>query len=123
MLGKTDDTGTTVRSTTIEDFLIVGTTQAGIYRFHTDICTKYKVKRLGRPTRYLGWKIRYGKNGTVQFTQTEMETVNVHNASMKNSNSKITPYAYGVGLNVPNGEETPRPELIKFYGTVVGDMR
>lgn len=118
-----DDTCATVSSITMDDLLIVGTTQARIDRLQTDICEKFKLKRIGRPTRYLGRKIRYGANGTVQLAQSKMETVTVHNSVLKNTYGKGTPYEDGVCLHGPNGKDTPRPGLIGVYGKVVGNMQ
>lgn len=79
---KSDAPVTTIISITIYDFLILVTTQASVESFYRDILNNYKVKILGLPTKYLGWKIRYVSNGTIHLSQPEIAAVTVPNSGL-----------------------------------------
>lgn len=51
---KTDSTVTKLIAITIYDIVILGTTPLVIDMFHSDIRSKYKLKRLDGSSRYLG---------------------------------------------------------------------
>lgn len=54
-------------SLAVGDLLVVGSTTALIYRLYNIILENFTTKRLGPPTTFLGWTIKYGNKGQNQL--------------------------------------------------------
>lgn len=49
----------TIIAITINDFLVCASSTKLIDELYHTLSKKYSVKRLGKPTKYLNWKIKY----------------------------------------------------------------
>ena len=86
---KHTSTESTLISTTIDDFPVLATHQNLVDELYRQLLTKYKIKGLGQPTRFLNWKITRTKNG-IHLTQPDavsaiLQQTNMHNCNATNS--------------------------------------
>lgn len=51
--------GSVIAAVAIDDFLVASENIEAMNEFYNKMSTKYNIKRLGRPTRYLGWHFHY----------------------------------------------------------------
>lgn len=72
-----------------------------ITEFHATLSAKYAVKRLGRPTEFLGWIVSYSANGRMSVIQPVLFYTTLCNAGMHNDNGRHTTYNYADDLNSP----------------------
>lgn len=61
--------GTVVAAIAVDDFLVAVEMPEAMDAFDKALRAKYKIKRLGRPQRYLGWHFHYQDDGSVELSQ------------------------------------------------------
>lgn len=64
--GKVTNMGRVVAYITVDDFLVVDSTQAPIDELYNMLNRKYTFKRLGKPTQFLGWKVTNADDGSIK---------------------------------------------------------
>lgn len=72
----------------------MGSKKAEIEVFHKHLAEKYKVKGLGRSTRYLEWAVTVTNDGRISLRQTDMADAMIEKSGMWNENGIPTPYIY-----------------------------
>eukprot|EP00178_Gracilaria_changii_P023027 TRINITY_DN68_c0_g1_i13.p1 TRINITY_DN68_c0_g1~~TRINITY_DN68_c0_g1_i13.p1 ORF type:complete len:1094 (-),score=78.92 TRINITY_DN68_c0_g1_i13:769-4050(-) len=120
---KESPTGNTLVSTTIDDFLILGQTQKHIDELYAQLLQKYKVKRLGKPTRFLGWTVTHLDNGDVHVAQPDAIDAILEQTNMQYSNPSQTPY--NALTHLDQHKDTPylTPEQATHYRQILGEIR
>eukprot|EP00737_Agarophyton_chilense_P001219 gb/GEZJ01001361.1/.p1 GENE.gb/GEZJ01001361.1/~~gb/GEZJ01001361.1/.p1 ORF type:complete len:266 (-),score=12.80 gb/GEZJ01001361.1/:823-1620(-) len=112
--------GTTLVSTTIDDFLVLASAQRHIDTLHHQLLTKYKTKRLGTPTRFLNWAITHGEDGTIHIAKPDAIGAILEQTQMSKYNPTATPYQ---GLHALDQQPPTKPlsthrrrEIQKYLG-------
>lgn len=123
LLYRNDSKGRILVAVTVDDFLVIATAQSLIDDFYDFLTRKYTVKRLGRPTLFLGWTIHTHDNGDVTISQPALVRTTIANADMSSANGKLTPYTYQNDLHAPCPDDTHMPHTIDKFRQIVGDMR
>ena len=85
----------------MDDFMPCATIKKLIDELYNTLAKKYTVKRMGRPTSYLNWKIQYNNKGIHISQPTHIDSV-VELMSQKGCNPRSTPYLNGISMD-------PRP--------------
>ena len=115
--------GTILASTTIDDFLVVATTQSLIDELYIQLSRKYLIKRLGAPSRFLNWTIKYHKNGSVHISQPDAIDAILEQTRMADCNSTKTPYTSLKHGEVNNTTEKLNAQRATRYRKILGDIR
>lgn len=116
------ESGPIVVAVTVDDLLGTAPNKAAMKEFHTKMAQKYNIKRLGRPSRYLGWHFHYTDNG-IELSQRLMIDKTLHDADMINDNGKHTPYPSVAEYHPPDENVTLLPGTAGKYKQLVGDLR
>lgn len=124
LLYKEHDDGThTLVALSSDDHIVTGTNQHNIDRYHHLLSSKYETKRLGRPTKYLGWHFTHFKNGNIGISQPLLIDKLVDSMGMTADTSSPTPYVSNMNLHPPLPDEPPAPISPKQYAEMVGYIR
>lgn len=78
--------------------------------FHQFMSTKYDIKRLGRPSRYLGWHFHYHGDGTIALIQRLLIDKTLTDERMLHINGKHTPYLTDEYYHPPDPDDTLQPD-------------
>ena len=106
----------------MDDFLTVATNTCLIDALYHTLSQKYTVKRIGRPTSYLNWKIQYDKGGIHISQPTHIDSV-VKLMAQQGCNTRSTPYLDGLSTDPPTESEDERTEISATYGKAVREIR
>lgn len=117
------DTGTAIEAMEVEELLVTATSKQTMDQFHHIMARKYKIKRLGRPTRFLGWYFNYGPDGTIALSQRLLVDNTLADADMVQINGKRTLYSKDEKYHAPSETEIMLPEKASQYKTIIGDLR
>lgn len=116
--------GGVIAAVAIDDFLVAAENHKEMNDFYDMMRTKYNIKRLGMPTRYLGWHFHYAANGSIALIQRLLVYKTLQEADMLNTHRKSTPYPAEIEYHAPNeDDQTTRPEILDQYRKLVGDVR
>lgn len=116
-------TGTVISMITVEDFLVTASTKEEMDYFHNEMKTKYNIKRLGRPTRYLGGHFHHHPDGRIALRKRLLIDKTLEEANMLQANGKSTPYPYGEEYHPPDGEDKKQPDTEHRYKQLAGNLR
>ena len=105
----------------MDDFLPIATDPTLIDDLYRVLKRKYKVKRMGKPTKYLNWTIRYTKEGTYrsQHTSTVWYPSSHKGSATENAHHTSTVYTW-TRPQTTRQVETTSPT---FVCKVVGEIR
>ena len=106
----------------MDDFLPIATSQTLIDDLYTILQKKYKVKRMGRPRKYLNWTKKYSKEG-IHLSQPEHIANVVSLLSQQECNAKSTPYLDGINMDPPEESEERCEDITVIYEKAVGEIR
>lgn len=84
----------------MDDFLATATQKEMNDDFYNVLSEKYKVKRLGQPTKYLNWSIQYTTNG-IHVSQKRHEQQVAKYLNMEEASPQTTTYLYGPSIDPP----------------------
>lgn len=84
-------TGIVIMAIAVDDFLVTALTTTAMDAFHNTMFTKYKIKRLGRPRRYLGMHFHYDTDGSIAISQRLNIDKTLNDVGMVVANGKHTP--------------------------------
>lgn len=119
----TVSTGTIIMAIAVDDFLATASSPKAMDKFHNIMSTRYKIKRLGRPRRYLGCHFHYKLNGTIALSQLVHIDKTLNDAGMLRANGKHTPYPNNTSYHPPTPQDIELPERQENYMQLVGDLR
>ena len=106
----------------MDDFLCIATNQTLIKALYRTLSQKYTVKRMGRPTAYLNWKIQHDDRG-IHISQPKHIHSVVELLAQKGCNRRSTPYLDGISTDPPSASEDERADISATYGKAVGEIR
>ena len=106
----------------MDDFLPIATKKSLIDELYTILQKKYTVKRMGRPTSYLNWKIRHTKMGIHISQPAHIDSV-VTLLAQAGCNKRSTPYLDGIKMDPHADEEEERTDITAIYGKAIGEIR
>lgn len=115
--------GDVIAAIAIDDFLVTAQNNRAMDEFYNVMKTRYNIKRLGRPRRYLGWHCHYKKDGSIALSQRLLIDQTLQHANMINANGKSTPFPSDMEYHAPNKEDTYVPETLYKCRQLVGDLR
>lgn len=107
----------------VDDFLAAASTPAAMDELYHFLSKKYRVKRLGRPTRYLGWYFHYDHNGDIGLSQKILVDKTLADAGMEQGNPKYKPYLDGVDYHATPDEDEDMSHTAPKFKQLVGDLR
>lgn len=84
--------GVVITAIAVEDFLAMVSTIEAINEFHNIMNTRYKIKILGQPKRYLCWPFHYTDYGSIALSQPIHFDKILNDAGMLQANGNHTPY-------------------------------
>lgn len=83
---------------------------------------KIQSEKLGRPSKYLNWTIRYAKKG-IKMSQPEHIDSVVTLLAQQECNARTTPYLDGILMDLPNENEEICSDIAVIYEKAVGEIR
>ena len=119
---KHTSTGSTLISTTIDDFLVLATHQKLVDELYRQLLTKYKIKRLGQPTRFLNSTITHTKNG-IHLSQPDAIEAILQQTNMHDCNATYSPYNNLTPLDQQTNTEHLKPSEATKYRQILGEIR
>ena len=119
---KFTPTGYIFVAMTIDDFLACATHQPLLDELHQTLCTKYSVKRLGFPSRYLNWHITQTPQG-VHIAQPHIIRSVVSKTNMTDAKPIERLYSDGIDLSPPGPDEPQDDTIRTTYREVIGELR
>ena len=122
LLTKHQDGYTILVGISMDDFLPIATTQSVIDELYDVLQKKYKVKRLGWPSKYLNWTLSYTKEG-IYMSQPEHIDSEVTLLSQQEYNNKSTLYLDGIHMDPSTESEAMRNYITAIYEKAVGKIR
>lgn len=117
------ETGVVIAAIAVHDFLATASTQEAMDEFYEFLNARYDVKRLGKPTRYLGWYFQYRKNGDIALSKQLLIDQTLAEAGMAGCNFKQTPYNEGMAYHAPAQEDEHKPETVTKFKKLIGELR
>ena len=110
---------------TIDDFLIMATRTALIDWLYKSLNVKYhkKVKRLGRPTHYLGWKITFEAPGSAHLSQPHYIDEAFRMMRLEDANGRDTPHVEGYHYHGPDTDDITILQQKAKYQETLGELR
>ena len=115
--------GTILVSTTIDDFLVSASNQTLIDDLYSELFTKYRIKRLGTPRRFLNWTIKLHEDGSVHMSPTDALDAIIQQTRMTDCNPTRTPYTSLTQNDTEHTYETLSPQRVTRYRQVPGEIR
>lgn len=76
----------------VDDFLAAAESLQAIDDAYSFLNARYRVKIIGRPTRYLSWYFHFLPEGGITLSQRLLEEKTLKEVGMSNANGKLTPY-------------------------------
>ena len=114
--------GSTLISTTIDDFLLLATDQTLIDELYEQLLTKYKIKRLEQPTRFFTWTITRTDNG-IHLSQPDSIDAILQQTTMHECNPTLTPYSTMKPLDQKQSTMPLTPSEATRYRQILGEIR
>ena len=119
---KHTPTGNTLISTTIDDFLVLATHQNLVDELYHLLLQKYKIKRLGKPTRFLNWTLTRTKEG-LHLSQPDAVDAILQQTNMHDSNPTLSPYNNVKPLDHQQPTEPLSAREATRYRQILGEIR
>lgn len=107
----------------IEDFLVTAQAPKAMDEFYNVTKANYGIKRLGRPSRYLGWHCHYHDDVSMALNQRLEVDKTLDHSNMIGCNGKHTPFRSNKDYHEPTSEATALPDTIPLDRKLVGDLR
>lgn len=124
MMHKTHEDGSfTLVALSSDDHIITGSTQAKIDSYHELLSSRYETKRLGFPSRYLGWTLTKFENGSTGISQPLLVDKLVEAMDMTNEKPASTPYISHQQLHSPEDGEPSASLSSTRFAEMVGYLR
>lgn len=101
LLYRINGEGTKIVSVTMDDVLVLGSTQIVIEQFYQDLSDKCTVKLLGKPTDFLDWTITHGIYGWITPRQPTPHMNTIATADFEGFQGHHTHYDYIDDLRPP----------------------
>lgn len=112
--------GTIIMAVAVDDFLVTASTPESMNKFEDINKAKYKIKRLGKPKRYLSWHIHYNEYGDKALSQRILIDKTLNDAILIIVNRKGTPYPVNTQYHPPKCSEQEIPESKQQYMKIIG---
>ena len=108
----------------IDDFLVAANHWKLIHELFNALKQKYNIKRLGFPTKYLGWTITRAINGDIRITQPEYVSTVLDTLGLAGANPRSTPCNHGQDVGPPTPADTLMDDdHAEKYRKAVGELR
>lgn len=107
--------GTVLLAVTVDDFRVITSTNALIDQLYSECASKYRVKRLGSPSHFIGWELSYPPDGSTVITQPALFHATISNANMEGLNGRYTQYTYSGDLGPPRKDDNLFPSTESHY--------
>lgn len=115
--------GTVVVAVTVDDFLATASTMEAMNEFYKIMTSKYNIKRLGTPKRYLGWHFHHGPAGSIAISKRLLIDETLQDGNRVNANGKHSQYPTDIDYHAPTEADTNLPDTTFKYKQIVGDLR
>ena len=115
--------GTILASTTIDNFLVTASNQTLIDDLYSELLTKYRIKRLGTPKRFLNWTIKHHEDDSVHISQTDAIDAILQQTRMIDCNPTRTPYTSRTQNDTEHTYEKLSSLRFPRYRQVPGEIR
>lgn len=113
LLHKSHDDGThTLVALSSDDHIVTATNQRNLDAYYNLLSQTYETKRLGRPSKYLGWNFSYSSNGSIGISQPLLVAKLIDTMGMDGVKPSSTPYIWNESLYSPL---TPTPQMSLQY--------
>lgn len=106
-----------------DDFLVTASNQNLIQELLNVLETKYNIKDLGFPTKYLGWTITKQPDISIHISKPESILSLFESIHMYDCNPRHTPYEQKANLTTNAATDTSLPHKSKQYQKVIGEPR
>lgn len=106
----------------MDDFLICSPRSTDTNEFKNLLATKYRIKHLGRPTKYLGWDISQSDKGGLIISQGQYITHILEKHGMHNSNARTAPACHRQTNHSDTSSKLSIEDTTAFQ-SLVGDLR
>ncbi|XP_058785002.1 uncharacterized mitochondrial protein AtMg00810-like [Vicia villosa] len=104
----------------VDDILIIGSSSAHIHELIIKLHHKFALKKLGRPSYFLGIEVKFQSNGSLLLTQTKYIKYLLSRAKMDGANGVPTPMLGTCRLSKHGTNYFADPQL---YRSIVGALQ
>lgn len=106
-----------------DDFLVTGSNISLISNLFNTLKTKYNIRNLGFPKKYLGWTITRTADNALHVSQPDYITSVLTSMRMLECNPRKTPYEHKAKLHAPTDADVQLQDIHEFYQKIIGDLR
>jgi len=106
---------------TLDDFLVVASHPDQMEAFNSMLTSKYKIKRLYKPSSYLNWNVQHYPDGSIHISQPQPIQALLDKYQMNDANIRSTPLPHKANFDLTT---TPLPpHQRKEYESIIGSLR
>lgn len=110
-----------IMAVAVDDFLAAASIMKAIDDFYDVVKTKFDIKLLGRPRRYLGRHFHYHKDGNIALSQRLLIDKTLKDGDMIHANGKYTPYTNDEAYQPPSDDDIVLLDTAPKYKQIVHD--
>ena len=123
LFSRTSSAGSIFLAVSMDDFAVTASNTSLIDAFVNELATKYTTKRLGTPTRYLGWTVVRNADSSLHISQPDYIEQLLAKLRMQDANGKPSPYPDSTALHAPTPSDQPYASQTKLFQQAVGYLR
>lgn len=115
--------GMVIAAFAMDEFLVTAEKLTTRNEFYNIMSTKYDIKRLGKPKRYLGWHFHHAEDGSIALSQRLLMYKTLQDAGLLDVNGKATTYLNDTLYHGPGTNDVLFMDTLDKYRCIVGELR